>query len=195
MVNRLGVSASVSSRGIGVRSLRRSSAYWFSLQSSVRDPVVDSLRQAPRRAQQPGRNKASAVLDGGGLHACLGLVLLFFGGMVISGAAIYNDNQCRHGPAEQSRRTHTRHRGLRRSNFRELGIRVSPDGHPMLTAFPPTSGDLHHLIVLARWLAARRHCLFGSTAWLFASTSAMSMVCHTRLRDGDGVTRQLVGHR
>jgi hypothetical protein len=53
------------------------------------------------RSSRSARTFVDRLRDNGLLLACLGLFLLFFIGMVISGAATYNEEQREHGSSEQ----------------------------------------------------------------------------------------------
>ena len=78
----------------------------------------------------PQRRVGTLLRENGLLLACLGLFGAFFIGMVVSGAAVYNQEQQAHGSHEQVSVVGVpHHRRLRRGDVRELGVRVPADGH------------------------------------------------------------------
>ena len=69
------------------------------------------------------RSVHDIVRENGLLLACVGLFAVFFVGMIVSGAATYNEEQLEHGSHEQLSVLQYLTTGrLRRGDVRELGI-------------------------------------------------------------------------
>jgi hypothetical protein len=77
----------------------------------------------PRRTNARPRAFFRLLRDNGLVLACLGLFGLFFVGMIVSGAATYNQNSSNTVPTNSFRCSGTHNRRLRRGHLRELGVR------------------------------------------------------------------------
>ena len=91
-----------------------------------------------RRVVMPGRDSKGAephrfsrfLHENGLLLTCLALFSVFFLGMIVSGAATYNQEQLAHGSTEQiSVLEISHHRRLCGGHLRELGVGIPADGH------------------------------------------------------------------